>query len=99
MAQPDTNDPAPPRQAITPRDFAKGTGTTLLARLGGVIEVVTQPLYVWLFGLAGYGLYAVLWAAINLIENIADLGMTSALQRTIPKAKSASEEAALLSRH
>ena len=96
MAQPDTDDPAPPRQAITPSDFAKGTGTTLVARLGGVIEVVTQPLYVWLFGLAGYGLYAVLWAAINLVENIADLGMTSALQRTIPKAKSAADEAASL---
>lgn len=96
MAQPDTDDPAPQRQAITPSDFAKGSGTTLLARLGGVIEIVTQPLYVWLFGLAGYGLYAVLWAAINLVENIADLGMTSALQRTIPKAATMADQVASL---
>jgi O-antigen/teichoic acid export membrane protein len=96
MAQPDADIGAPQRQAITPHDVAKGTGTTLLARLGGVIEVVTQPLYVWLFGLAGYGLYAVLWAAINLIENVADLGMTSALQRTVPKAATMAEQVASL---
>lgn len=72
---------------ITSRDFAKGLGTTLLARLGGVIDVLSQPVYVWLFGLAGYGIYAVLWAAVNLIENIADLGMTSSLQRVVPQAK------------
>jgi hypothetical protein len=40
---------------ITTADVAKGAGTTLLARLGGVLEVVAQPLYIWLFGLAGYG--------------------------------------------
>jgi O-antigen/teichoic acid export membrane protein len=90
------DDPAPTRQPVTARDVAKGAGTTLLARLGGVIEVVTQPLYVWLFGLAGYGLYAVLWAAINLVENVADLGMTSALQRVVPKAKTEAEGVAAL---
>ncbi len=78
-------------EAITSRDVAKGAGTTLLARLGGVIEVIAQPLYVWLFGLAGYGLYSALWAAVNLVENIADLGMTSALQRTVPQAHSEQE--------
>lgn len=76
-----------PREPVTSRDFARGLGTTLLARLGGVIDVVSQPVYVWLFGLAGYGIYAVLWAAVNLIENIADLGMTSSLQRVVPQAK------------
>jgi O-antigen/teichoic acid export membrane protein len=74
--------------AVTNRDVAKGAGTTLIARLGSVIDIVAQPLYVWLFGLAGYGLYAVLWATVNLIENIADLGQTSALQRTVPQAQS-----------
>lgn len=83
-------------EAITSRDVAKGAGTTLLARLGGVIEVVAQPLYVWLFGLAGYGLYSALWAAVNLIENVADLGMTSALQRTVPQAKSERDAVASL---
>lgn len=83
-------------EAITSRDVAKGAGTTLLARLGGVIEVVAQPLYVWLFGLAGYGIYTALWAAVTLTENIADLGMTAALQRTVPQARSEREAAAAL---
>ncbi len=89
-----TNDEA--GDAVTNRDVAKGAGTTLLARLGGVIDVVVQPLYVWMFGLASYGIYAVFWSAINLITNIADLGMTTALQRTVPKADSAKTAASAL---
>ena len=83
-------------ETVTSRDVAKGAGTTLLARLGGVIDVVAQPLYAALFGLAGFGLYATLWAAVNLIENVADLGMTSALQRTVPQAKSERDAVASL---
>lgn len=78
---------------VTSRHVAKGVGTTLLARIGGVIEIVSQPLYVWMFGLASFGLYTVLWAAINLAENIFDLGMTSAMQRTVPQARDAQEAA------
>ena len=79
--------------AVTSRHVAKGVGTTLLARIGGLIEVVSQPLYVWMFGLASFGLYTVLWAAINLFENIFDLGMTSAMQRTVPQARDDKEAA------
>jgi O-antigen/teichoic acid export membrane protein len=81
---------------ISARDVAKGAGTTLLARLGGVLEVVAQPLYIWLFGLAGYGFYGALWAATNLTQNVADLGTTGAMQRVIPQAASAQKEAAAL---
>lgn len=81
---------------ISNRDVAKGAGTTLLARLGGVLELLTQPLYVWLFGLAGYGFYGALWAAINLLENVADLGMTSAMQRVVPQAGTPEREASAL---
>lgn len=88
--------PAEESQRITSRDVAKGAGTTLVARLGSLIDIVAQPLYVWLFGLAGYGLYAVLWSAVNLVENIADLGLTSALQRTVPQAKSERDAVASL---
>src|SRR3546814_12618997 len=56
----------------------------LLARAGAIIEALAQPLYLWLFGLATYGLYVVLWGAINLVSNIVDLSMTSALQRIVP---------------
>lgn len=82
--------------AVTSRSVARGLGTTVLARLGAVVEIVAQPLYVLMFGLAGYGLYAVLWAAINLLENIFDLGMTSAMQRTVPQSASDAEAAAAL---
>jgi O-antigen/teichoic acid export membrane protein len=85
---------APP--AVTSRSVARGLGTTVLARLGAVVEIVAQPLYVLMFGLAGYGLYAVLWAAVNLLENIFDLGMTSAMQRTVPQSASDAEAAAAL---
>ncbi len=68
----------------------------MLARLGGVVDVIAQPLYATLFGLPAFGLYAALWAAVNLIENFADLGMTTALQRTVPQAKSEREAAASL---
>ncbi|WP_338424408.1 lipopolysaccharide biosynthesis protein [Sphingopyxis kveilinensis] len=82
--------------AVTSRSVARGLGTTVLARLGAVVEIIAQPLYVLMFGLAGYGLYAVLWAAVNLIENIFDLGMTSAMQRTVPQSASDAEAAAAL---
>jgi O-antigen/teichoic acid export membrane protein len=76
-----TPSPSQPSETVSNRDVAKGAGTTALARLGGVLDVLTQPLYVWLFGLASYGLYGALWAAINLVENSADFGMAAALQR------------------
>lgn len=81
---------------ISNRDVAKGAGTTLIARLGGVLDVLTQPLYAWLFGLASFGFYGAMWAAINLIENVADLGMTSAMQRVVPQAGSPQGEASAL---
>ena len=82
--------------AVSSRSVARGLGTTVLARLGAVVEIVAQPLYVLMFGLAGYGLYAVLWATINLLENIFDMGMTSAMQRTVPQSASDAEAAAAL---
>lgn len=83
-------------QPITSRHVAKGLGTTLLARLGAVVELVAQPLYVLMFGLTGFGFYAVLWAAVNLLENICDLGMTGALQRTVPQSATRQEAAVAL---
>ncbi|MBA4748679.1 MAG: oligosaccharide flippase family protein, partial [Sphingopyxis sp.] len=88
-------DAAPPDTSASQR-VAKGIGTTLLARLGALVEIVAQPLYVLMFGLTGYGLHAVLWAAINLAENIFDLGMTSALQRTVPQSANDDEAAVAL---
>lgn len=78
------------------RRVAKGIGSTALARLGALVEIIAQPLYVLMFGLAGYGFYAVLWAGINLVENTFDLGMTSAMQRTVPRSANDADAAAAL---
>ena len=91
-----TDETALRAQEITSHDVARSAGTTLLARLGAVVEVVAQPIYVWLFGLASYGIYTALWAAVILAENIADMGMTAALQRTVPQAKTEREAVAAL---
>ncbi len=78
---------------VTNARVASSVGTSMLARLSGLIDVIAQPIYVALFGLASFGLYAVLWSAVNLAENIADLGQTSAMQRTVPQAASEAEAA------
>lgn len=100
MSEPESPpEPATPKQVpkqVDESHVAKGVGTTLVARMGAVIDVISQPVYVAMFGLASFGLYAVLWATINLIENFLDLGMTSAMQRTVPQAKSEGEATELL---
>ncbi len=68
-------------------DVAKGAGVVALSRLGAIVEVIAQPAYVWMFGVAIYGVYTVLWAAVNTMSNFVDLAMRTALQRIIPQAK------------
>ncbi|MBS0503932.1 MAG: oligosaccharide flippase family protein [Proteobacteria bacterium] len=81
--------------AVSQRDVARGAGLAALARLGSLIEVVAQPAYTWLFGIATYGIYTVLWAAVNIVENIIDLSMTQALQRIVPTESEADAHAAV----
>ena len=71
---------------VAKHDVARGAATVALSRLGAVIEVITQPIYTWLFGIPAYGLYVVAWSTVNLAENILDLAFTSALQRLVPRA-------------
>lgn len=80
---------------ITRHQVARSAGLALVSRLGVLIEIVAQPIYTWLFGIATYGLYAVLWAAVNIVENIVDLAMTSALQRVVPTGTEADAHAAV----
>ena len=80
---------------VTNRDVARGAGLAALARLGSLIEVVAQPAYTWLFGIATYGIYTVLWAAVNIVENIVDLSMTQALQRVVPTEREEDAHAAV----
>jgi O-antigen/teichoic acid export membrane protein len=75
---------ADPSPAVTRGDVARGAGLAGLSRLGALIEALAQPLYTWLFGLASYGIYVVLWGAVNLTTNIVHLSMPLALQRVVP---------------
>ncbi len=81
--------------AVSRADVARGAGLAAVARLGALIEVVAQPVYTWLFGIATYGVYTVLWAAVNIVENIVDLSMTQALQRVVPTESEANAHAAV----
>jgi O-antigen/teichoic acid export membrane protein len=72
---------------VTRSDVAKGAALAGLARTGALIEALAQPLFTWMFGLATYGLYVVLWGAVNLLTNIVDLSMPAALQRAVPSAE------------
>ncbi len=79
-----TSDPPAHPESVSRSDVARGAGLAGLARLSVGIEAVAQPLYIWLFGLASYGIYVVLWGAVNLLSNLLDLSLTTALQRVVP---------------
>jgi O-antigen/teichoic acid export membrane protein len=81
-----------PEAIVTKGDVAKGAGLAAVARLGALIEVISQPAYTWMFGLAGYGVYVVLWAAVNILANVLDLAMGQALQRIVPATADDSEQ-------
>jgi O-antigen/teichoic acid export membrane protein len=72
------------QEGVTRGEVARGAGLVGLSRAASLIEAVAQPLFVWMYGLATYGLYAALWAAINFAENLVDLCLTNALQRIVP---------------
>src|SRR3954452_16756888 len=76
--------PEPDPNSISRSEVARGAGLVGLSRAPALIEAVAQPLFIWLYGLAAYGIYVVLWGAINLAENVVDLSLTSALQRIVP---------------
>ncbi|MFL6846443.1 MAG: lipopolysaccharide biosynthesis protein [Allosphingosinicella sp.] len=71
-------------EPVTRGEVARGAGLVGLSRAAALIEAVAQPLFIWMFGLAAYGLYVALWAAINFVENLVDLCLTNALQRIVP---------------
>ena len=75
------------------RTAARGAASVALSRAGSLVELVSQPVYVWMFGLPAYGLYQVLWSLVNIAENIFDLGTTSALQRILPRSVDPAERA------
>ena len=85
----------PPEPEVTRQHVARGAVLATLGRLGALIDAVAQPVYSWMFGLATYGIYTVLWSVVNIIENIVDLSMTQALQRAVPGAEEQAAHAAV----
>ncbi|MEA3047225.1 MAG: hypothetical protein QOJ53_1557, partial [Sphingomonadales bacterium] len=63
--------------------------------MGALIEALAQPLYTWLFGIATYGIYVVLWGAVSLATNLVHLSMPLALQRVVPKEEDAAAHGAV----
>ncbi|WP_430387313.1 lipopolysaccharide biosynthesis protein [Blastomonas fulva] len=78
--------------AVSRTDVASGAALSGLARMGAVIEIITQPAFVWMFGLATYGTYIVLWAAVNLLATLTTLSLAQGLQRSVPAAPSREAE-------
>lgn len=73
----------------------RGAGLAGLSRFGAVIEIATQALFIWLVGVASFGLYASLWAGVVLASTVADFAMTASLQRVVPKLDNPSAHAAV----
>ncbi|WOE75703.1 lipopolysaccharide biosynthesis protein [Alterisphingorhabdus coralli] len=96
MSEPKNSTEAVSGSGISRGDVGKGAAMAALARLGALIEVVAQPAYVWLYGLAGYGLYISLWSAVNVLGFIFNLAMHQALQRLIPGTDDEEEAHAIL---
>ena len=78
-------------KGVTTRDVARAAGTSVISRLGAVIEVLTTPALTWLFGVPAYGVYTVMSAAVTLCQGSVDFAMVSVLQRVVPQAKDEDE--------
>ena len=76
---------SPPQPPVTRGDVARGAWLAGLSRMGALIEALAQPLYTWLFGIATYGIYVVLWGAVSFTTNFIHLSMPVALQRIVPR--------------
>lgn len=94
IAAPD-NDAGNEAPLIGKADVGKGAGLAAMARLGALVELVAQPAYIWMFGLATYGLYAAFWSAISLLSFSLNMGMHQALQRLVPAAESSDQAHAI----
>lgn len=84
--------PPPAVPVVSRADVASGAALSGLARMGAVIEIITQPAFVWMFGLATYGTYVVLWAAVNLLSTLTTLSLAQGLQRSVPAAPDRASE-------
>jgi len=66
--------------------LARGFGAALLGRLGAVIEAASIAIFAWLYGAAGFGLFAVLWGYLKVLTAITEWAQPIVLQRLVPGA-------------
>ncbi|GHF25185.1 hypothetical protein GCM10017044_19950 [Kordiimonas sediminis] len=64
---------------------AGGAGMAFLGRLGALIEAVSVIAFVWAYGSTTFGLFAVLWSYVKVTTAVAEMAMTTALQRYVPQ--------------
>ncbi len=62
----------------------RGVGLAFLGRLGAVIEAVSFPLFLALYGPVLFGIYATAWAAARLVSGLTQMGMVLMLQQFVP---------------
>ncbi len=62
----------------------RGVGLAFLGRLGAVIEAVSFPLFLALYGPVLFGLYATAWAVARLASGVTQMGMLLMLQQFVP---------------
>ena len=62
----------------------RGVGLAFLGRLGAVIEAVSFPLFLALYGPVLFGIYATAWAAARLVSGLTQMGMLLMLQQFVP---------------
>lgn len=63
---------------------AKGAGLAFLGRLGALIDIATLSAFIWLYGSVLFGVYATLWSFLRIMTAIAEMAMTTSLQRFVP---------------
>lgn len=69
------------------RELTRGAGLAFLGRAGALIEAASFPLFLWLYGPVGFGIYATLQAIVRIATGFTMAGMDVALQRFLPASR------------
>lgn len=63
---------------------ARGAGLAFLGRLGALIEVVSVPVFAFLYGGATFGIFTTLWGYVKVTTSLSEWAMATSLQRFVP---------------
>ena len=70
---------------------ANSVGLAFLGRLGAMVELISLPLFAWLYGVSTLGIFFTLWSAVKVLTTLTECAMSTTLQRFVPKATTAQE--------